>query len=269
MHGRAGEEQQKAHRRHMLSVHASAATSSVAVSASVSVVISADSFSKGGRKIHVGDCALFKPPQDSPPFVGIIRRLILGKEDCLSLRVNWLYRPADVKLGKGILLEAAPNEVFYSFHKDEIPAASLLHPCKVAFLRKGVELPPGISSFVCRRVYDIENERLWWLTDQDYINTLSTQVRQEEVDQLLDKTRQEMYGALQSGGRSPKPLNGPTGTTHLKPGSDSVQNSSSSFPSQVKGKRGSRGFKGLSKSNGSVHPEQMMLILVNLDQITP
>lgn len=84
--------------------------------------------------------------------------------------MNWLYRPAEVKLLKGVALEAAPNEVFYSFHSDEIPAASLLHPCKVSFLRKGVELPPGVSSFVCRRVYDITNKCLWWLTDQDYIN---------------------------------------------------------------------------------------------------
>lgn len=84
--------------------------------------------------------------------------------------MNWLYRPADLKLAKGIVLEAAPNEVFYSFHKDETPAASLLHPCKVAFLRKGVELPSGISAFVCRRVYDIENNCLWWLTDKDYLN---------------------------------------------------------------------------------------------------
>lgn len=84
--------------------------------------------------------------------------------------MHWLYRPADLKLAKGIVLEAAPNEVFYSFHKDETPAASLLHPCKVAFLRKGVELPSGISAFVCRRVYDIENNCLWWLTDKDYLN---------------------------------------------------------------------------------------------------
>lgn len=84
--------------------------------------------------------------------------------------MNWFYRPADLKLAKGIVLEAAPNEVFYSFHKDEIHAASLLHPCKVAFLRKGVELPSGISAFVCRRVYDIENNCLRWLTDKDYIN---------------------------------------------------------------------------------------------------
>uniref|UniRef100_A0A5B6ZV69 Uncharacterized protein n=1 Tax=Davidia involucrata TaxID=16924 RepID=A0A5B6ZV69_DAVIN len=234
MHGREGE--QRIHCRHMWSVSAPT-TSSVA--ATHSAAITPDSFSKDGRKIHVGDCALFKPPQDSPPFIGIIRRLILSKEDSLSLCVNWLYRTADVKLGKGTLLEAAPNEVFYSFHKDEIPAASVLHPCKVAFLRKGVELPSGISSFVCRRVYDIENKSLWWLTDQDYINE-----RQEEVDQLLDKTQVEMHGAVQSVGRSPKPLNGPMGTPQLKPGSDSVQNNSSSFASQVKGKKRDRGDQG-------------------------
>ncbi|KAG2411243.1 hypothetical protein I3760_Q018200 [Carya illinoinensis] len=111
----------------------------------------------------------------------------------------------DLKLGKGVLLEAAPNEIFYSFHKDEIPAASLLHPCKVAFLPKGVELPSGFSSFVCRQVYDVTNKCLWWLTDQDYINE-----HQEEVDHLLRKTQSEMHATLQSGGRSPKPMSGPT-----------------------------------------------------------
>ncbi|CAN6572162.1 unnamed protein product [Malus baccata var. baccata] len=198
-----------------------------------------DSFCKDGRKICVGDCALFKPPQDSLPFIGIIRRLILDKEERLCLGVSWLYRPADVKLSKGVSLEAAPNEVFYSFHKDEIPAASLLHPCKVAFLRKGVELPSGISSFVCRRVYDTENNCLWWLTDKDYINE-----RQEEVDQLLDKTRLEMHGAVQSGGRSPKPLNTSSSTPQIKSGSDSLQNSTSPFSSQVKGKKRERGDQG-------------------------
>ncbi|KAJ0049375.1 hypothetical protein Pint_15391 [Pistacia integerrima] len=192
-----------------------------------------------GRKISVGDCALFKPPQDSPPFIGIIRALTSGEENKLKLSVNWLYRPAEVKLGKGILLEAAPNEIFFSFHKDEIPAASLLHPCKVAFLPKGVELPSGFCSFVCRRVYDIKRKCLWWLTDQDFIDGW-----QEEIDQLLSKTRIEMHAALQPGGGSPKRMNGPTSTSQLKPGSDSVQNSASSFPSQVKGKKRERGDQG-------------------------
>ncbi|KAL0318417.1 UNVERIFIED_CONTAM: hypothetical protein Sangu_1997900 [Sesamum angustifolium] len=195
-----------------------------------------NSFFKDGRKISIGDCALFKPPQDSPPFIGLIRWLTSRKDNNLHLGVNWLYRPAELKLGKGSLLDSAPNEIFYSFHKDEIPAASVLHPCKVAFLPRGAELPTGTSSFVCRRVYDIENKCLWWLTDQDYINEL-----QEEVDQLLYKTRSEMHGMLQPGGRSPKQVNGPNSLSQLKPGSDHVQNSGTSFPSQIKGKKRERG----------------------------
>ncbi|KAK8518585.1 hypothetical protein V6N12_011836 [Hibiscus sabdariffa] len=171
-----------------------------------------------GRRISVGDCALFKPPRDSPPFIGIIRCLTSDKENKLNLCVNWLYRLAEVKLGKGILLEATPNEIFYSFHENEISAASLLHPCKVAFLPKDIELPSGICSFVCRHVYDITNKCLWWLTDQDYIDE-----RQEEVDQLLYKTGLEMHATVQQ---------------------DSVQNSASSFPSQGKGKKRERGDQG-------------------------
>ncbi|XP_004489323.1 uncharacterized protein [Cicer arietinum] len=231
MHGFGGEKWK--HNRHMWPVPSNA-TTVVPVSSPSQFIC------KDGRKIRVGDCALFKPPQDSPPFIGIIRKLTFHKEENPSLQVNWFYRPADLKLAKGIVVEAAPNEVFYSFHKDEIYAASLLHPCKVAFLRKGVELPSGISAFVCRRVYDIDNNCLRWLTDKDYIN-------QEEVDQLLDKTKLEMHGAVQSGGRSPKPLNGPSSTQSLKSGSDNIQNSSS-FGVQGKGKKRERGDQGSDSS---------------------
>ncbi|XP_071696257.1 uncharacterized protein [Rutidosis leptorrhynchoides] len=215
----------------------SSSKSSVAASENSFVFIDTNSFSKDGRKVNVGDCALFKPLNSSLPFVGRIRKLIAGKESSSpSLSVNWLYRPADVKLKEGALLNAAPNEIFYSFHEDEIPAASLLHPCKVTFFRKGVELPSGLFSFVCRRVYDIEGECLWWLTDKDYINE-----RQEEVNQLLDKTQIEMYGTSHPGGRSPKPMNGPNGTPQSKPSSDNVQNSSSSISSHAKSKKREHG----------------------------
>ncbi|XP_073525385.1 uncharacterized protein [Phyllobates terribilis] len=170
---------------------------------------------KDGRKITVGDCALFKPPKDSPPFIGFIRSLSLDKDNNLKLRVNWLYRPTEVVLGKGVALQAAPNEVFYSFHRDETLAASLLHPCKVAFLPKGAELPSGVSSFVCRRVYDITNKCLWWLTDKDFIND-----RQEEVDQLLQKSRSEMHPTLST--NSPKSANGAVVTSPLKQSPDST-----------------------------------------------
>ncbi|XVF12130.1 hypothetical protein REPUB_Repub08aG0088100 [Reevesia pubescens] len=53
-----------------------------------------------------------------------------------------------------------------------------------------------------------------------------------------------MHATVQPGGRSPKPMNGPTSTSQLKPGSDSLQNSASSFPSQGKGKKRERGDQG-------------------------
>ncbi|KAI3464056.1 hypothetical protein Pfo_020719 [Paulownia fortunei] len=254
MHGRVQRDSEscrslrRSSSQHMWSVLPSASTNkTVAVagdnhshlSSSITTSTTGDSFFKDGRKISVGSCALFKPPKDSPPFIGLIRWLALNKENNLQLGVNWLYRSSELKLGKGTLVDSAPNEIFYSFHKDEIPAASLLHPCKVAFLPRGVELPTGTSSFVCRRAYDIANKCLRWLTDQDYINE-----QQQEVDQLLYKTKTEMHATLQPGGRSPKQANGPTSTSQLKPASDSGQNSGTCFPSQAKGKKRERGDNG-------------------------
>nr|XP_009415378.1 PREDICTED: uncharacterized protein LOC103996233 isoform X2 [Musa acuminata subsp. malaccensis] len=244
MHGPEGEERKR--RWHMWPVPAPGTATSAAAAPSLlarpaspsenpsleleNPRLPCDSFLKDGRKIQVGDCALFQAGS-APPFIGIIHWITSGKEGHLWFCVNWLYRPADVKLAKDVLLEAAPNEVFYSFHKDVISAASLLHPCKVSFLRKGVELPVGISSFVCRRVYDITNKCLWWLTDKDYVTD-----RQEEVHQLLNKTRLEMNTAPQSGGNSPT-LNGPTSTQQPKSGSESVHDTNSSVLSQTKGKK--------------------------------
>ncbi|KAL1203933.1 ASI1-immunoprecipitated protein 3 [Cardamine amara subsp. amara] len=235
MHGKVCEERKKKGHRRLMFRAPSRVIASVDASGSSSLFVSSStSFSKDGRIISVGDCALFKPPQDCPPFIGLIRLVIPEKEDYkLKLRVNWLYRPVELKLGKGILLEAQPNEIFYSFHEDEIPAASLLHPCKVTFLPKGVELPSGISSFVCWRVYDVMNQCIWWLTDQDYIDK-----RQQEVDKLLCKTRSQMHTTLQQGGRSPRSMNSPT-TSQVKAGTDGMQNNNS-FSSQGKGRKRER-----------------------------
>ncbi|GMH01302.1 hypothetical protein Nepgr_003141 [Nepenthes gracilis] len=160
---------------------------------------------------------------------------------CMGGKANSFYKDGHkisvVKLGKDVALEAALNEVFYSFHQDVIPYASLLHPCKVAFLPRSVELPSGVSSFLCRRVYDIANKCLWWLTDQDYIND-----RQEEVDQLLHKTQAQMHAAFQQQQsiQSPKSLNGPTATSLLKQNPESMQNSTN-FSSQTKRKKKDHG----------------------------
>ncbi|QCE14187.1 Transcription factor IIS [Vigna unguiculata] len=233
MHGRGGEKGT----RHMWKAPTRDSTLNADVSSSSSSTVK--SFFKDRRKISVGECALFKPSEDRPPYIGIIRYLTIGKDKKLKFGVSWLYRSIEVKLSKGVPLEAAPNEVFYTFHKDEIDAEALLHPCKVAFLPKGAELQPGISSFLCRRVYDIANKCLWWLNDQDYINDC-----QEEVDKLLYRNCVEMHATVQPGGRSPKPMSSPTSTSQLKSASDSVQNSTSSFPSHIKGRKRERADQG-------------------------
>lgn len=184
---------------------------------------------KDGRKINVGDCALFEA-KNAPPFIGIIRSFLVDTEGQAKLSVNWLYRSPDIKLGKGVSLEAAPNEIFYSFYKDEIAAKSLLHPCKVAFLHKGVELPSGISSFVCRRVYDRASKCLWWLSDREHNNE-----HQEEVDQLLTRRRPDMLTATHTGGRSLRTLNLHGPSQQLKLSSEKMQNGS--FLSQEKSKK--------------------------------
>ncbi|KAJ1387166.1 Transcription elongation factor, TFIIS/CRSP70, N-terminal, sub-type [Sesbania bispinosa] len=49
-----------------------------------------------------------------------------------------------------------------------------------------------------------------------------------------------MHARVQPGGRSPKPMSSPTSTSQLKSVSDSVQNSTSSFPSHSKGRKRER-----------------------------
>ncbi|KAG5019736.1 hypothetical protein JHK87_015591 [Glycine soja] len=239
MHGCGGEKGKGTRHMWKAPVRGDSSLNADVSSSSSSSSSTVKSFCKDGRKISVGECALFKPSEDRPPFIGIIHCLTFGKEKKLKLGVSWLYRSIEVKLNKGVPLEAAPNEIFYTFHKDETDAESLLHPCKVAFLCKGAELPSGFSSFVCRRVYDIANKCLWWLNDQDYINDC-----QEEVDQLLYRTCVRMHATVQPGGRSPKPMSSPTSTSQLKSVSDSVQNNTSSFPSHIKGRKRERADQG-------------------------
>lgn len=55
------------------------------------------------------ESALLKSPEDSPPSIGIVCSLTTYKENNITLGVNWIYRPYEVKRGKGILLVVAPK----------------------------------------------------------------------------------------------------------------------------------------------------------------
>ncbi|XP_034686629.1 putative ubiquitin-conjugating enzyme E2 38 [Vitis riparia] len=61
-----------------------------------------------------------RPPQDSPPVIGISRRLTLGKEDNPKLGVNWLYRPVDIKLVKRRVYDTENKCLWWLTDKDYI-----------------------------------------------------------------------------------------------------------------------------------------------------
>ncbi len=84
---------------------------------------------------------------------------------------QWFYRPEEAeKKGGGSWQSSDTRELFYSFHRDEVPAESVMHKCVVHFVPIHKQLPnrkqhPG---FIVQKVYDTVARKLWKLTDTDY-----------------------------------------------------------------------------------------------------
>ncbi|THG11886.1 hypothetical protein TEA_012550 [Camellia sinensis var. sinensis] len=95
-----------------------------------------------------------------------------------------LEDPAEKKRG-GNWQSCDSRELFYSFHRDDVPAKSVLHKCVVHFIPLNKQIPnrkqhPG---FIVQKVYDTEQKRLFRLTDKDYEDN-----KQHEIDLLVQKT---------------------------------------------------------------------------------
>jgi hypothetical protein len=99
---------------------------------------------------------------------------------------QWFYRPEEAeKKGGGSWQSSDTRELFYSFHRDEVPAESVMHKCVVHFVPIHKQLPnrkqhPG---FIVQKVYDTVARKLWKLTDTDYEDN-----KQHEIDLLVQKT---------------------------------------------------------------------------------
>ncbi|KAJ4956212.1 hypothetical protein NE237_012995 [Protea cynaroides] len=106
---------------------------------------------------------------------------------------QWFYRPEVAeKKGGGNWETRDTRELFYSFHRDEVPAESVMHKCVVHFVPLHKQLPqrskhPG---FIVQNVYDTVEKKLWKLTDKDY-----EEDKQHEIDILVQET-QERVGEL-------------------------------------------------------------------------
>lgn len=99
---------------------------------------------------------------------------------------QWFYRPEEAeKKNGGNWQSSDTRELFYSFHRDEVPAESVMHKCVVHFIPANKQIPsrkehPG---FIVRKVYDTTDKRLFKLTDKDYEDHM-----QHEIDLLVQKT---------------------------------------------------------------------------------
>ncbi|XAR70294.1 hypothetical protein NMG60_11027103 [Bertholletia excelsa] len=146
-----------------------------------------EAFEYDGLRYELEDPVLLVPEESNQkPYVAIIKDISQTKTGGLMVNGQWFYRPEEAeRKGGGNWQSRDTRELFYSFHRDEIPAESVMHKCLVHFIPLHKQIPnrkqhPG---FIVQKVYDTENMRLFKLTDKDYEDS-----KQHEIDLLVQKT---------------------------------------------------------------------------------
>ncbi|CAM6098222.1 unnamed protein product [Calypogeia fissa] len=137
------------------------------------------------------DAVLVAPEQrGEKPYVAIIKEIKQAKDGSVAVTGQWFYRPEEAeKKGGGAWTSFDTRELFYSFHRDEVPAESVMHKCVVHFIppQKKSPLRSKHPGFIIRQVYDTVEKKLWKLTDKDYEDS-----KQKEIDLLVEKTREAL-----------------------------------------------------------------------------
>ncbi|KAJ4876215.1 bromo-adjacent homology (BAH) domain-containing protein [Raphanus sativus] len=144
-------------------------------------------FEQGGHRYKLEDSVLLYPEHNSEkPYVAIIKDITQKIEGRMMILGQWFYRQEEAKKKDGGNWETYDTrELFYSFHRDEFPAESVMHRCVVYFIPAHKQLPkrkknPG---FFVRKVYDTDNKKLWEFTDKVY-----EVAKQHEIDLLVEKS---------------------------------------------------------------------------------
>ncbi|KAL4592576.1 hypothetical protein LXL04_005576 [Taraxacum kok-saghyz] len=147
------------------------------------------SFEFDGLSYELEDPVLLVPDPEGPnkkPYVAIIKDVTETKDGSVMVTGQWFYRPEEAeKKNGGNWQSSDTRELFYSFHRDEVPAESVMHKCVVHFIPAHKQIPsrklhPG---FIVQKVYDTIFKRLFKLTDKDYEDNM-----QHEIDLLVQKT---------------------------------------------------------------------------------
>ncbi|XP_030538160.1 uncharacterized protein LOC115746507 [Rhodamnia argentea] len=150
-----------------------------------------EAFELDGNQYELEDPVLLVPAEkDQKPYVAIIKDIAQTTKGSIMVTGQWFYRPEEAeKKGGGSWQSRDTRELFYSFHRDEVPAESVMHKCVVHFVPIHKQLPhrkqnPG---FIVQKVYDTVEKKLWKLTDKDYEDN-----KQHEIDLLVQKTMQRL-----------------------------------------------------------------------------
>ncbi|KAM0024243.1 putative BAH domain, transcription elongation factor S-II, central domain-containing protein [Helianthus debilis subsp. tardiflorus] len=147
------------------------------------------SFEFDGLCYELEDPVLLAAASEGPnkkPYVAIIKDISETNKGSVMVNGQWFYRPEEAeRKGGGNWQSNDTRQLFYSFHKDEVPAESVMHKCVVHFIPAHKQIPsrklhPG---FIVQKVYDTIFKRLYKLTDKDYEDTM-----QHEIDLLVQKT---------------------------------------------------------------------------------
>ncbi|KAK9698587.1 hypothetical protein RND81_08G115300 [Saponaria officinalis] len=144
-------------------------------------------FEFDGNRFELEDPVLLTPEdKKQKPYVAIIKDITQSRDGSMMVTGQWFYRPEEAEKNKGGSWQARDTrELFYSFHRDDVPAESVMHKCVVHFVPLSKQLPsrkqyPG---FIVQKVYDTVEKKLWKLTDKDYEDG-----KQEEIDVMVQKT---------------------------------------------------------------------------------
>ncbi|KAI3713407.1 hypothetical protein L1987_71984 [Smallanthus sonchifolius] len=124
------------------------------------------------------------------PYVAMIKDITKMETKGIMLNVQWFYRPEDAAPRNGKKMEPiGARELFYSFHKDEVPAETIMHKCTVHFVTSQNHIPArkDYPGFIVQRVYDPNSNRLLKLANNGFLREM-----QEEIDLLVQKTMRRL-----------------------------------------------------------------------------
>ncbi|KAG2330336.1 hypothetical protein Bca52824_001516 [Brassica carinata] len=144
-------------------------------------------FDYSGNRYELEDSVLLYPEDNSlEPYIAIIKDITQKKDGSMTILGQWFYRQEEAKKKDGGNWEANDTrELFYSFHRDEVPAESVMRRCVVYFVPAHKQLPKRKNNpcFNVRKVYDTVEKKLWKLNDKDYEVS-----KQHEIDLFMEKS---------------------------------------------------------------------------------